>query len=71
MSKRISLKKLGENVEKSKSGGSIAAPYLAKGVVIGEKHPRESPSGSPNKKGKSIDSSKRKEAASRPSQRER
>ena len=58
MSKIISLKKLGEKVEKSKSEGSIAGPSQAKGVVIGEKCPMEGPSNSPSKKGKAADSPK-------------
>ena len=41
-------------------------PSSANGVVIGEKHPRESPFSSPSKKGKANDSPKGKEAASAP-----
>ena len=41
MSKRISLKKLGEKVKKSKSGGLVAGPTQAKRVVIVKKCPRE------------------------------
>ncbi|GFZ09645.1 hypothetical protein Acr_21g0002440 [Actinidia rufa] len=49
--KRISLKKFGEKVEKSKNRGSAGASTLAKGVVIGEKQPRDDPSSLPSKKG--------------------
>ena len=66
MSKRISLKKLNEKVEKSKSGDSIVGSSQAKGVVIGKKCPREDPSSSPNKKGKATDGPKGKKAASAP-----
>ena len=59
MSKRISLKKLDEKVEKSKSGGSVAVPSPAKGVVISSKS-------SPSKKGKVSNSPKGKEVASAP-----
>ena len=62
MSKRISFKKLGEKVEKSKNEGSMAGPTLTKRVVIGEKCPREDPS----KKGKAIDSPKGKRVTSAP-----
>ncbi|GFS31497.1 hypothetical protein Acr_00g0017710 [Actinidia rufa] len=37
------------------------SPIPAKGVVIGENHPREDPSRSPNKKGKATSSPKEKE----------
>ena len=72
MSRRISLKKLGQKLEESKSESSMAKSTPTKGVVIGKKHPREasitSPNekgstSSPNKKGKTIDSSKGKEIA--------
>ena len=63
MLKRISLKKLGKKVEKSKSKGSVTGSTQANGVVIGEKRPREDPSSLPNKKGKAVDSLKGKEAA--------
>ena len=66
MFKRICLRKLSEKVEKSKSGGSIVGPFQAKGVVIGEKRPREGPSSSPSKKGKAADSPKEKKTASTP-----
>ena len=66
MSRRISLKKLGEKVKKSKSGGSVVGPSPAKGVVIGEKCPRKGPSSSPSKKGKTIDRPKGKEVNSVP-----
>ncbi|GFY97785.1 hypothetical protein Acr_12g0003260 [Actinidia rufa] len=62
----ISFKKLGEKVEKSKNGGSMAGSTLAKGVVIGKNQPREDLANSPNKKGKAIDGSKGKEVASAP-----
>ena len=41
-------------------------PSQAKGVVIGEKRPREGPSSSPNKKGKIANSPKGNETASAP-----
>ena len=66
MSKRISLKKLGEKVEKSKNGRSVAVPTPAKGVVINEKRPREDLSSSLSKKGKAVDSPKGKKFATAP-----
>ncbi|GFZ05549.1 hypothetical protein Acr_17g0011210 [Actinidia rufa] len=60
MSKRISFKKLGEKLEKSKNGSSSGTPAPAKGVVIGEKRARESLASSPSKKGKVDNSSKGK-----------
>ena len=60
MLKRISFKKLGEKVEKSKNESSVAGPTPTKGVVIGEKCPRKVPVNSPNKKSKAIDSPKGK-----------
>ena len=57
MSKKISFKKLGEKVEKSKNGGSMVGSTPAKGVVIGEKRPRDDPANSPSKKGKVVDNS--------------
>ncbi|GFZ18360.1 hypothetical protein Acr_27g0000990 [Actinidia rufa] len=63
MSKRISLKKLGKKVEKSKNKGSTGSPIPAKGVVISEKRPRDDHPISPSKKGKVMDSPKGKEVA--------
>ncbi|GFZ16833.1 hypothetical protein Acr_26g0001030 [Actinidia rufa] len=60
ISKRISFKKLGEKLEKSKNGSSSRTPAPAKGVVIGEKHAKESLASSPSKKSKVDDSSKGK-----------
>ncbi|GFS38387.1 hypothetical protein Acr_00g0057180 [Actinidia rufa] len=59
MSKRISFKKLGEKLGKS---ANVSSETLApvKGVVIGEKHARESLASSPSKKGKVDDGSKGK-----------
>ncbi|GFS34997.1 hypothetical protein Acr_00g0037220 [Actinidia rufa] len=55
MSKRICLKKLAQKAEKSKGESSATKkPTLAKGVVIGEKCPREASDTSPNKKGKPV-----------------
>ncbi|GFZ05309.1 hypothetical protein Acr_17g0008810 [Actinidia rufa] len=51
------------DVKKSKNRGSTRAPIPAKGVVIGEKQPRDDDPSSPSKKGKVVDSSKGKEAA--------
>ena len=67
MSKRISLKKLGERVERSRgeSSSKKSAPP-AKGVVIGEKRPVEEPPTSPSKKAKSGDDSKGKGQAPTP-----
>ena len=64
MSKIISLKKLNEKVKKSKSGGLVVGLSQDKGVVIGEKRPREDPSSSPSKKDKVTDNPKGKETAS-------
>ena len=50
MSRRISLKKLGEKVEKAKGESSTKKPTPVKGVVIGEKRPMDEPSISPSKK---------------------
>ncbi|GFZ18491.1 hypothetical protein Acr_27g0002300 [Actinidia rufa] len=71
MSKRISLKKLGEKVEKLKNGGSSGGPTLAKGVVIGEKRPIDDHPSSPNEKGKAVDSPKGKETAPIPEARKK
>ncbi|GFY90757.1 hypothetical protein Acr_07g0009540 [Actinidia rufa] len=60
MSKRISFKKLGEKLEKSKNGSSSRSPAPAKGVVIGEKHTRENLASSASKNGKVNDGSKGK-----------
>ncbi|GFS38416.1 hypothetical protein Acr_00g0057420 [Actinidia rufa] len=62
MSKRISFKKLDQNMEKSKADNLTAKPIPAKGVVIAEKHLREEFASSPNRKGKVTNSSKGKEA---------
>ena len=66
MSKRISLKKLGEKMERAKGESSAKKSTLVKGVVIGEKRSRDDPSSSPSKKGKPGDSPKRKEPAIAP-----
>ncbi|GFY92643.1 hypothetical protein Acr_08g0010390 [Actinidia rufa] len=60
MSKRISFKKLGEKLEKSKNGSSSGIPAPAKGVVIGEKRARENLASSASKRGKADDGSKGK-----------
>ena len=60
MSKRISFKKLGEKVEKSKNEGSMAGPTLTKRVVIGKKRLREDLTSSPSKKGKDVNSPREK-----------
>ncbi|GFS30908.1 hypothetical protein Acr_00g0014680 [Actinidia rufa] len=60
MSKRISFKKLGKKLEKSKNRSSSGIFAPAKGVVIGEKRTGESLASSANKKGKVDDSSKGK-----------
>ena len=60
MSKRISFKKLGEKLEKSKNRNSSGTPAPAKRVVIGEKLAREGLASSPNKNGKVDDGSKGK-----------
>ncbi|GFS29832.1 hypothetical protein Acr_00g0008710 [Actinidia rufa] len=60
LSKRIIFKKLGENLEKSKNESSSRTLAPVKGVVIGEKHARESLASSPSKMGKVDDSSKGK-----------
>ena len=56
MSRRISLKKLGERVEKARgeSSSQKSGPAPLKGIVIGEKRPADPPS-SPSKKAKSGD----------------
>ena len=64
MSKRISLKKLGERVEKARDESS--AKKSAPEVVIGEKRPMEEPPTSPSKKAKSGDDSKGKGQAPTP-----
>ena len=66
MSKRISLKKLGQKVEESKGESSMGRSIPAKRMVIGEKCSREDSTNLPNKKGEAVDSSKRKEAAPMP-----
>ncbi|GFS31359.1 hypothetical protein Acr_00g0016890 [Actinidia rufa] len=60
MSRRISFKKLGKKLEKSKNGSSLRIPTPAKGVVIGEKRAGESLANLPSKKGKVNDGSKGK-----------
>ncbi|GFY85497.1 hypothetical protein Acr_04g0002350 [Actinidia rufa] len=59
--KRISLKKLAQKVDESKSESSAIKPTLAKGAVIGKKRSREESSTSPRKKGKAPGSLKGKE----------
>ena len=66
MSRRISLKKLGEKVEKAKGESSAKKSIPVKGVVIGKKRPRDEPSISPSKKAKPGDSPKGKEPAIAP-----
>ncbi|GFY95531.1 hypothetical protein Acr_10g0009160 [Actinidia rufa] len=66
MLKRLSLKKIGEKVTQSKSRILATGPTLAKGVVIGEKRPREDLASSPSKKGKADDNSKGNEASQAP-----
>ncbi|GFZ05610.1 hypothetical protein Acr_17g0011820 [Actinidia rufa] len=51
----ISLKKLAQKVAKSKSESSAAKSILEKGVVIGEKRPREDSITSPSNKGKVVE----------------
>ncbi|GFZ16808.1 hypothetical protein Acr_26g0000780 [Actinidia rufa] len=63
MSKRTSFKKLGQNVEKSKAENPTTKPTPAKGLVIGEKRPRDKSASSPTKKGETTGSSKGKEPA--------
>ncbi|GFZ19674.1 hypothetical protein Acr_28g0003790 [Actinidia rufa] len=53
-------------LSKSKNEGLVARSIPAKGVVMGEKCPREDPASSPNKKGKAIDSSMGKDVATAP-----
>ena len=62
MSRRISLKKLGERVERARgeSSSQKSGPPPAKGVVIGEKRPVDEPPSSPSKKAKSGGDSKGK-----------
>ncbi|GFZ02290.1 hypothetical protein Acr_15g0008980 [Actinidia rufa] len=60
MSKRISFKKLGEKLKKSKNGSSSGIPTPAKGVVIGEKRAGENLASSASKRGKVDDGSKGK-----------
>ena len=57
MSRRISLKKLGERVERARgeSSSQKSGPPPAKGIVIGEKRPADEPPSSPSKKAKSGD----------------
>ncbi|GFY84513.1 hypothetical protein Acr_03g0012870 [Actinidia rufa] len=71
MSKKISLKKLSEKVEKLKNGGSSRGPTPSKGVVIGEKRPRDDHPSSPSKKGKAVDSPKGKKVAPVPEARKK
>ncbi|GFZ09195.1 hypothetical protein Acr_20g0010030 [Actinidia rufa] len=54
MSKKISFKKLGEKVEKSKNGNSVTGFTPAKRVVIGEKLPRDDPASSPSKRARLL-----------------
>ncbi|GFS37997.1 hypothetical protein Acr_00g0055120 [Actinidia rufa] len=63
MSRRISLKKLSQKLEESKSESSIAKSTPSKGVVIGEKSPREASVTSPNKKGNTTLPSKKGKTA--------
>ncbi|GFS31428.1 hypothetical protein Acr_00g0017220 [Actinidia rufa] len=60
MSKRISFKKLGEKLKKSKNRSFLRILAPAKMVVIGEKCTRESLASSASKKGKVDDGSKGK-----------
>ena len=57
MSRRISLKKLGERVEKARgeSSSQKSGPPPLKGIIIGEKRPADEPPSSPSKKAKSGD----------------
>ena len=71
MSKKISLKKLSEKVEKAKGESSTKKSTPVKGVVIGKKCSRDDPSSSPSKKGKPGDSPKGKEPATTPEPRKR
>ncbi|GFY97662.1 hypothetical protein Acr_12g0002030 [Actinidia rufa] len=66
MLKRISFKKLGENVEKSKAECSAMKSTPAKGMVIGEKPLRKDSARSPSKEGCATGSPKGKEVASVP-----
>ncbi|GFS36301.1 hypothetical protein Acr_00g0045210 [Actinidia rufa] len=56
---RISLKKLGQKLEESKSRSSVAKSTPMKGVVIGEKRPKEASITSPNKKGSTTSPNKK------------
>ncbi|GFY84592.1 hypothetical protein Acr_03g0013660 [Actinidia rufa] len=60
MSKRISFKKLGEKLEKSRNGSSLGIFAPAKEVVIGEKRAGENLASSASKRGKADDGSKGK-----------
>ena len=60
ISRRISLKKLGEKVEKAKGKSLAKKSVLVKGVVIGKKRPMDEPYTSPSKKAKSGDDYKGK-----------
>ena len=71
MSRRISLKKLGEKVEKAKGESSAKKSIPVKGVVIGEKRSRDDPSISPSKKAKPGDSPKGKEPVVAPEPRKK
>ncbi|GFZ03432.1 hypothetical protein Acr_16g0000560 [Actinidia rufa] len=57
--KRVSFKKIGEKLGKA-AGASSGALIPAKGLIIGEKRPRESITSLPSKKGKVDDGSKGK-----------
>ncbi|GFZ10805.1 hypothetical protein Acr_22g0002030 [Actinidia rufa] len=65
MSKKVSFKKIGEKLGKT-TGTNSGTPVPAKGVVIGEKWPRESITSSPSKKGKADDGSKGKGISAAP-----
>ncbi|GFZ15902.1 hypothetical protein Acr_25g0003110 [Actinidia rufa] len=66
MSRRISLKKLGQNLEEFKSEGSVARSTLANGVVICEKCPKDASTTSPNKKGRTNLPNKKGKTAADP-----
>ncbi|GFZ18369.1 hypothetical protein Acr_27g0001080 [Actinidia rufa] len=71
MSKRISFKKLGKKLEKSKNGSSSGIPAPAKGVVIGEKRARENLSSSASKRGRSTTARRGKGLIASPKARKR